>query len=105
MKRIFILLAMFAFVGLSTDVMAQEATKKEAKATKVSLSSAKKDAPKAACCASAAKKSCAGKAEWRRSAHRKAFDYDAAADDNSNDRKSTRKPSKFIPLPIRNSDE
>ncbi len=59
MKKVLILFAMIAFVGLSTQSFAQEANnKKDAKATKISLKTTKTE-KKASCCASKdAKASC-----------------------------------------------
>ena len=51
MKNLIILLALFTFVGLSSDMMAQT-TAKKASATKVPLSSVQKTPAKKGCCAS-----------------------------------------------------
>ncbi len=67
MKNLIILLALFTFVGLSTEMMAQTTavstatTAKKAKATKVPLSSMQKKSAKKACCAKGTSKSACSK--------------------------------------------
>ena len=60
MKNLIILFALFTFVGLSTEMIAQTTTTttKTAKATKVPLNAVKIKPAKKACCAKSAKSSC-----------------------------------------------